>query len=395
MASAADPEARAPLIVYVVNHAAFFVSHRLPLALAARERGYRVALVTGQAGSESMEPAAEQALAANGIEHHRVAFTASGTNPFIELLGLVQLVSRLRALRPSLIHCASPKGNLYGGIAARFARVPAVVIAVTGMGFAFTQDARRSLVRSTLASIFRSLAHFAFRQRRKVVIVQNRDDLALITQSGLAREDEVVLLPGSGVDVARFAEVAGTPKEPIVLFPARMLRDKGAHEFIEAARILRSQGIPWRFVMAGAADYDNPTSMPRADLERATAEKSIEWVGHVAKTLPLYASASIVCLPSYREGMPKSLLEAAAAGCAVVTTDVTGCREAVLPGVTGDLVPAREVEPLAAALKTLIQDEQRRESYGRAGRRLAAERYDIGILSRQIMGIYEDLLKHG
>ena len=216
-------------------------------------------------------------------------------------------------------------------------------------------------------------------------------------REGTMQVGRVVTTQGGGlmciIDGLPFAALSS--KEPIVLFPARMLRDKGAHEFIEAARILRSQGIPWRFVMAGAADYDNPTSMPRADLARATAEKSIEWVGHVAKTLPLYASASIVCLPSYREGMPKSLLEAAAAGCAVVTTDVTGCREAVLPGVTGDLVPAREVEPLAAALKTLIQDEQRRESYGRAGRRLAAERYDIGILSRQIMGIYEDLLKHG
>jgi glycosyltransferase involved in cell wall biosynthesis len=392
-AEASGAPAGAPLIAYVVNHAAFFVSHRLPLALEARRRGYRVALATGQAGSETMEPAAECELAKQEIGHRRVSFTSSGTNPLTEMRGLWQLTRHLRRLRPALVHCASPKGNLYGGIAARLAGVPAVVFAVSGMGFAFTQSGNRGIARSIIANIYRRLARLAYGHPRKRVIVQNEDDRRLILDAGLARPDEVLLVPGSGVDVARFA--VAKPKQAMVLFPARMLIDKGVLEFIEAVRILRPRAADWRFVMAGAADYRNPSSVSREQLERLVAEGLVEWSGHVADLSPFFDAASIVCLPSYREGMPKALLEAAAAGCAVVTTDVPGCREAVLPGVSGTLVPPRQATPLAEALWALMQDRERRDSYGRAGRKLARERFALEVIVRRITDLYEVLLKNG
>jgi glycosyltransferase involved in cell wall biosynthesis len=217
----------------------------------------------------------------------------------------------------------------------------------------------------------------------------------MIMHSGFARSSELVLIPGSGVDTQYFSESSATVKEDLVLFPARMLRDKGALEFIAAARALHGKGVTWRFVMAGAADYDNPSSVSGNELQRAMADGVIEWLGHVDEMRPLFMTASIVCLPSYREGMPKALLEAAAAGCAVVTTDTPGCRESILPGVSGDLVPPRQVGPLVAALDGLIGDRLRRESYGRAGRKLAADRFDIRAINNQITDIYEDSLKHG
>jgi glycosyltransferase involved in cell wall biosynthesis len=379
--------------MYVINHAAFFVSHRLPLALGAIERGHDVILATGRAGSELMEPGAENVLKAHGVRHVRVAFTASGLNPFIELRGLFQLIQLMSKQRPDVVHCASPKGNLYGGLAARLTRRPALVIAVSGMGFAFSSEPGRSMVRSLAASIFRLVARFAYGHSNKKIIVQNTEDQRQTLEATLATPDEVVLIPGSGVDVRRLSRFTAARKSEMVLFAARMVREKGVLEFAEAARIVRSSIPTWRFVMAGAADYRNPSSVAAETLERYQAEGVIEWHGLVEDMDPLFESASIVCLPSYyREGIPKFLIEAAAASCAVVTTDLPGCREAIINGVTGDLVPARDPRALAECLSALILDPARREQYGIQGRRLAAERYDIRAVVAQVNDIYDSLV---
>jgi glycosyltransferase involved in cell wall biosynthesis len=376
-------------IVYVINHAAFFVSHRLPLALGAMARGYSVALITGRAGSDSMESSAERVLRSHGIEHHRVSFTAAGMNPFVEARGLFQLVRLLRRMRPDIVHCASPKGILYGSIGARLSGVRGIVLAVSGMGFAFTSAGRRSVFRSLAAFIYRLLARFAYGHPNKTVIVQNTEDRELIVGTGLATTDQVVLIPGSGVELRRFAQAHMERKQPIVLFAARMVADKGVMELIEAARIVRRSLPEWRFVMAGAADYENPSSIPADLLQGFNDEGVIEWRGLVDDMDSLYAQASIVCLPSYyREGMPKTLLEAAAAGCAVVTTDLPGCREAIIPGETGDLVPAKDAAALAVTLMALMGDRQRREAYGAAGRVMAAERFSIDAVIDRVIRMY-------
>lgn len=396
MADESRPARRALRIVFVVNHAAFFVSHRLPIALEAMRRGHSVTLITGQAGSQTMEPAAEKELATAGIPHVRVGFTSGGVNPFTELRGLLQLVRAMRRLKPDLVHCASPKGILYGGLGVVAARTPAVVFAVSGMGFAFTRAPGQGIARRVIAMVYRTLVHLAYRHPNKRVIVQNNDDHEAIVAAGLARETEVVQIPGSGVDLERYADVVIGDKTPTVLFAARMVVDKGALEFIDAARIVRRAHPEWRFLMAGAADYLNPANVAPATLEAAQAEGVIEWLGHVERMTPLFAATSIVCLPSYyREGMPKVLLEAAAAGCAVVTADSTGCREAILPGVSGDLVAPRDSGKLAVVLASLIADRPRRESYGRAGRKLAADRFGIGAVVDRILKLYEDLTVNG
>lgn len=381
-------------IAYVVNHAAFFVSHRLPLALGARNMGFTVRLLTGKAGSAEMEQAAVEQLAHAAVPHQRAIFSSSGINPFVELRGLLQLVSFIRSFEPDLVHCASPKGVLYGGIAARLCGVPALVLAISGMGYAFTEGGGKGGVRALVRRLYSALIGFACRHPNVRVIVQNADDYRGIVEARLAEASRVDLIPGSGVDLLLFDGCDATAKSKVVLLPARMLKDKGIEEFVAAARAVRAVVPDWQFLLAGAAGYDNPSAISQDQLQVWHAEGSVKWLGHVEDMTPLFRDAAIVCLPSYREGMPKALLEAAAAGCAVVTTDVTGCREAVEPGVTGDLVPVRDSDALAATILSLIRETSRRESYGSKGQERARTHFAVTSVVNQTLSIYERLLAH-
>ncbi len=381
-----------PALTFVVNNVAFFVSHRLPLALHAMDNGWTVRLYTGHAGSQAQEAQAMAALAAAGVNHTRLAFRSGGMNPWVELAGLLQLARHLHRDRPTIVHCASPKGLMYGGIAARMAGVRSLVMAVSGMGYAFTPGAQGGPARSVAAGLSRMLTKLAFAHRHKHVIVQNQDDHANLIAMGLVLPKEMSLIRGSGVDLERFIHANIDAKEPIVLLPARMLRDKGVGEFVAAAKALRAQGCAWRFVLAGGADHDNPSAFSAAEVEGWTQEGSVEWLGHVADIAPWMARASIVCLPSYREGMPKALLEAAAAGCAVITTDAIGCREAVEHNATGRLVPVGDCIALAQALHELIHDSAARAQYGHAGRQRAIDHFSIDAVVDKTFAQYDALM---
>ena len=380
-------------IAYVVNNAAFFVSHRMSLALRARQAGFNIGIITGLAGSPELERKALVSLGSARIPHFRTVWLSSGLNPLIELLGLFQLFFYLVRLRPNIVHCASPKGVLYGGIAARICRVPNLVLAISGMGYAFTESSGTGLVRKIIKAVYTASARFAFKHPNIRVIVQNQDDRQNLVESGLAEDSRLTLIPGSGVDLKLYTDGYDPKnKKPIVLLPARMLKDKGVLEFVEAARQVKRMEPAWRLVLAGAAGYDNPSAISEAELRGWCRDGSVEWLGHVENMVPLFKEAAIVCLPSYREGMPKSLLEAAAAGCAVITTDVTGCREAIERGVTGDLVPARDMLSLSKAILSLIKDNTRRIAYGIKGRERAVALYSLDIVVTQTLDIYKGLI---
>ena len=380
-------------ILYVVNHAAFFVSHRLPIALAARDQGFSIDVVTGLAGSLSMEALATEKLKEEGIRHQRVSFSSSGLNPVTELIGLIGLIKKINKLQPNLIHCISPKGIIYGGLAARFCKTKNLVLAISGMGFAFTQGNSSNQIRNFISKIYSFLFAFVLRHPNMRVIVQNNDDRLIVIKMGLD-SNKIVLIPGSGVDLEKLVNLEIETKAQIALLPARMLWDKGVGEFREAARQLKNIMPKWRFILAGAADYQNPTSVPIGLLEKLNASQIIEWVGHVNNMTQFFSEASIVCLPSYREGMPKCLLEGAAAGCAIVTTDAVGCREAILPDVSGLLVPVRDSEALTNALYLLMKNKDLRESFGRAGRDLAIDKFGLDSVIKSTLFIYRDLLSH-
>jgi glycosyltransferase involved in cell wall biosynthesis len=380
-------------ILYVVNHAAFFVSHRLPIALAARDQGFSIDLITGQAGSPSMEVLAVAKLKEANLHHQRISFISGGLNPVTELMGLIQLINQVNKIQPEIIHCISPKGIIYGGLAARFTKTKNLVLAISGMGFAFTKGNSSNQFRSLLSKIYTLIFAFILKHPNMRVIVQNDDDRRTVIKMGLDF-NKIVLIPGSGVKLEKLVNLEIEAKSPIVLLPARMLWDKGVGEFIEAARQLKSLMPKWRFILAGAADYQNPTSVPIGLLEGLNAKQIIEWVGHVDDMTPYFSAASIVCLPSYREGMPKCLLEGAAAGCAIVTADTIGCREAILPDVSGLLVPVRDGDALKNALYLLMNNRGLRESFGRSGRVLAIDKFGLDAVIKSTLSIYRDLLNY-
>ena len=379
-------------IAYVVNNVSFFVSHRMPLALAAISKGYEIILITGQASSAITENIANKKLAKTEIKHKRTAFRSSGTNPIVEIFGLLQLIFYLAKFRPNIVHCASPKGILYGGIAARICLSEGLILAISGMGYINTKSTKQVLARRFFRSIYMILSRFVFKHRNMRVIVQNKDDYALILNLGLARESQFVFIPGSGVDLSLFENCSINSKKKIVLLPARMIRDKGIEEFVTAAKEIKQIEPAWRFILAGAADYDSPTSIPESCLILWQSNGVVEWLGHVDDMAPLFEQAAIVCLPSYYgEGMPKALLEAAAASCAIVTTDIAGCRDAIEVDITGDLVSPRDSDALAATILALIKDNTRRKAYGTNGRMRAISLFSINSVIDTTLAIYDKL----
>lgn len=373
-------------LLIVVNELEFFLSHRLPVALAARDAGMQVHVAT-----RASERAAS--LAALGLVHHAVPMSRSGMHPLEELRSLLALRRLMRELQPSLVHLVTIKPVLYGGIAARLAGVPAVVAAISGLGLVFSrQGLRASLLRGIVTALYRA----ALTQRRLRVIFQNPTDRDTLVGAGLVDAARTTMIPGSGVDLAQYAQAPEPDGVPCVLFAARLLKDKGVVEFVTAARQLRQEGCPARFLVAGTPDPGNPTSVTAADLARWKAEGDVELLGFRSDMASLLAACHVVALPSYYgEGLPKVLVEAAACGRAVVTTDFPGCRDAIEPDVSGLLVPPRDVPALAAALRRLVGDRGLRQRMGAAGRRLAEQRYAIEQIVAQHLRIYDELLASG
>lgn len=373
-------------LAFIINVPAFFLSHRLPIAQAAMREGWQVHLITGQSSSATMETESARRLNAEGISHYQAPFKATGTNPVTEAFGLLQVLRQVWRTRPDVIHTASPKGNLYGGIAARICGVPKLVIAVSGQGYLFTGNA--GLIKRSIGKLYNALIKWVYRHPDCTVIVQNQDDYSALMNAGMVRQAQLVLIPGSGVDLALYADMPPEHAEKIVLLPARVLRDKGVQEFVDAARELKPLFPQWRFVLAGAADYANPSAFSVEQINAWVKEGMVEWWDYRSDMPAVYRKSAIVCLPSYREGMPKCLLEAAAAGKPVVTTDVIGCREAILPGETGLLVPVKDPAALRDALQHLINHPDERNAFGLRARVLAEQRFSIDAVIARIFEIY-------
>jgi glycosyltransferase involved in cell wall biosynthesis len=263
-------------------------------------------------------------------------------------------------------------------------------LAISGMGYIYAYDSTQHLKKQLLSVLYELFLKFIIKHKNKNIIVQNHDDYNRFLEYKNVNENELKLIRGSGVDLSLYQDLDMSLKEKIVLFPARVLIDKGAVEFYEAATLLKERFSQWRFVMAGVLDYSNPTMIKKSLLETWKKSGNIELVGHIDSIHSLYAKASIVCLPSYGEGLPKSILEASAAGCAVVTTDVVGCRDAIINGVTGILVKVKDTEALVDALLKLIENSNLRRSYGIAGSLYAKNNFGISEVIDSTLALYED-----
>ncbi|MBX6392709.1 MAG: glycosyltransferase family 4 protein [Burkholderiales bacterium] len=364
-------------LLFLVTEDWYFVSHRLALAIAAKEAGFEVFVAT-----RASEYTA--AIRAQGIEVIPFAMARRGLNPLgllREAFGLAQLYRRLR---PDLVHHVALRPVVVGGLAARMAGVPHVVAALTGMGFLFTDGARRHWARRVLEKTLPWLLG------RGMTVVQNPTDRALLQKLGIASA-RIRLIPGSGVDVTTFRPLERAPNPvPIVMLPARMLWDKGVGEFVVAARQLAGRA---RFVLVGGVDHGNPTAVPEAMLHAWVAEGVVEWWGHQPAMAEVLNQADVVCLPSYyREGMPKVLLEAMACAKPCVTTDSPGCRDCVRHHDNGLLVPARDEAALAAAIAWLLDHPAERQRMGACGRARALAEFAEERIVDETLALYRDVL---
>ena len=372
-----------PRLLFVVNAAWFFISHRLPLAVAARRAGYDVHIATGAATAEEV-----QLLKKAGFTYHSLGLKRASGNPFHNAALLLQLFRLYRSVRPSIVHHVTIKPVILGTLVARFLHIPAVVNAVSGLGYSFSSTERR---RKSLRHLVGLAYRVCLNHPRMTVIFQNVDDRSDFLRWTGIKSLNYVLIAGSGVDTNRFHPTPEPSGIVRVVVPARMLRDKGLVEFAMAIGSLKVRGVLVEGLMAGSPDPENPESLTESELRALETQYGVKWIGHCSDVAALFSSTHIVCLPSYREGLPKALIEASAAGRAIVTTDVPGCRHVVEDGVTGLLVPARQVAPLAESIGRLIAEPALRSRLAAAARARAEAQFGIDQIVSETLHLYSQM----
>lgn len=372
-----------PKIVYIINEDWYFLSHRAALASACRAAGWEVVVATH--------------VTDRGEEIRRAGFVLEplplergGMNPLTDLRALAAMIGVLRRHRPDLVHTVALKPNLYGNLAALLAGSPPVVSAVAGMGSLLSGASGGSgLLRRAVLALLRLVLN-----RRKVtLIVQNDDDRATAIDHGFARAERIATIRGSGVDLQAFPAQPLPPAPPVAFaLVARMLVDKGVPEAVEAARLARGNGANLVLRLVGAPDPANPMSLSEQRLREFAAAPGIEWLGPRGDIAAVWRDAHVAVLPSWREGMPKSLLEALARARPIVTTDTVGCRDVIDDGTEGILVPLRDPPALAAAMERLANDAALRARMAAAARRRAEARYGLDRVVAAHLDLYRAVL---
>jgi glycosyltransferase involved in cell wall biosynthesis len=374
-------------ILLFANTEWYLYNFRRSTAQALRDAGHEVILVSPPG------PYGEK-LRDLGFRWIPAPMQRRSLNPLRELV-LVMWLRRLFAReRVDLVHSFTIKCAVYGSLAARLAGIPARVNAVAGMGYVFTSNALKARL---LRPVVRSLMRLALDGHGARLILQNPDDVALFARAQLVDSASVRLIPGSGVDCRRFVPAASrTGGQPFrVLLAARLLWDKGLAEFVEAARQLRALGRDIEFLLAGDPDPGNPAAVAEATVRGWVDDGLIRWLGHVDNMPALFQTVDAVVLPSYREGLPKGLIEAGACALPLVTTDVPGCREVVTDDVDGLLVPVKDAAALAKAIDRLLGDPTLCARLGAAAREKALAEFDERIVVERTVAVYRELVSHG
>ncbi|MEJ0084650.1 MAG: glycosyltransferase family 4 protein [Pseudomonadota bacterium] len=369
-------------MLIVVNVPWFFVMHRMSVALMARARGADVHVACGEgSGREDVEAA--------GFTFHALPLTRSAIAPFADLRTVRALVRLYGELRPDVVHHVTLKPVMYGTIAARIAGVPGVINAFAGLGYTFSGTSPGARFRRW---IMQHLIAVSMRHRRQKIVFENNDDRELLVQAGAVRESESLVIAGVGVDMQEYSASPEPAGEVCVLLASRMLSEKGVEYFVEAARTLKTRGIQARFLLVGMPDPFNPGSISEEQLEQWNREGVVEWQGFRRDMPQVVRAAHVVCLPTYyREGVPRILMEGAATGRPIVTTDMPGCRDIVHDGVNGLIVPPHDVRALTAALEKLILDPQLRARFGAAGRERAERMFALPKVLDRFWRLYVEI----
>jgi len=382
---------KSPSLLFVVNEAYFLVSHRLRLARTAQKMGFAVHVAAPEDYVWVRPGFSTAELAEEGFVFHPLPISRRGQNPFRELATYISILRLFRRVRPDVVHLLTIKPILYGGIAARIARVPGAVVAVTGLGEVFIA---RGVLAALRRMLVKRLLRLALGHRNMHVVFQSEGDRATIEAIGALRHSRAsAIFPGSGVDLAEFMPRPDPDGTPLIVLAARLIWDKGVAEFVDAARLLRRQGVVARFALVGATHASNPRAVPADQLRSWAEDGVVEHWGHRDDMPAVLAQCHIFCLPTtYGEGVPRVLLEAAATGRPIVATDIPGCREVVDHGKNGILVPKNDAAALAAALRELILDGSRRRAMGRRAREVVEERFDERIVVARTIDLYRDLV---
>ena len=374
-------------ILFLVNSLSFFISHRIEIAYAAKNKGYDIEVGYGELGNTKTS-----ILSKKGIRCFKIPLERQSINPFKEIVSLFFIYKVFIRLKPDIVHLITIKPYLYGGIAGKLARVPCLVSAVAGLGILFDEEKWRSFFYKKL---LKPLFYFALSHSNQIIIIQNQQNKkTLINWIGLDKK-KFLLLPGSGVNISKFKNLSYSNKEITICFASRLLKNKGVFDFISAAKIIKNSGIKARFLIAGNLDPSNPDSLNKKDLNKIIKDKVVEYLNYQKDIPSLYARSHIICLPSfYGEGLPKALIEGAAAGRAIITTNVPGCRDSLIPNKTGLLVPKKNPQKLAKAIKYLIENPQIRIRMGKEGRKFAKKKFPVEKIISSHIKIYNDLIKN-
>jgi len=369
-------------IIYFVSEDWYFCSHRLPIARKALKDGFKVVVITKVSKHRDV-------IESEGFELAPIEIKRGGINLFSELKTISTLYSYYKQYNPDIVHHVAIKPVIYGTLVARLIGSIKIVNAMAGLGFVFISNKKRvKLLRFFVHQLFR----FLFNNKNGQLILQNKDDLEYFFKNKLVNNENVTIVRGSGVDIKKFIPTDESTGVPIVILASRMLWDKGVGEFVNAARVLKQEGVATRFVLVGDSDPENPASIPNAQLSEWHELGIVEWWGERGNMHEMLTQAHIVCLPSYREGLPKVLLEAASCGRAIIATDVPGCREIVHNGENGILVQLKNANSLANAIKELINNPEKRKIMGTNGRRLVENEFSEETVVSQTLKVYQELL---
>jgi glycosyltransferase involved in cell wall biosynthesis len=371
-------------IAYIINHLSFFYSHLMPHAILAKKRGYDVKVFCGNSVSLNSEKFATKQLLVNKIKFQNCNFDSVSLSPIKDIFAFFKILSELKNYRPDIVHITTPKAQILGGIASRILKVKAIVVFISGMGYLFSNEL--NFLEKIYKKLFFIIQNYIFKSKKLKIIVENKYDYKYFMNSFVLRKDQITIVKGSGVDLKKFKKI-NTTKNKVILLPARVVREKGIIEFIKASRLLKK--YQYQFVVAGPLDYAKSSGFKKDELNQFNFDNTVKFVGYQKNIYNFLKKTSIVCLPSYREGLPKSLCEAAACGIPIVTTNVIGCTEVVKQNFNGELCNVKDYFSLKKKLQKLILNPKIRKIYGKNSYIYARKNFDIKLIGNKIINIYD------
>jgi len=367
-------------VLYIVNIDWFFVSHRLPIAEKLLSEGYEVHIATRFTNKREL-------LINLGFKVHEIEIQRYDTNLFNLLRDILKVITLYQEIKPNLVHLITIKPIIIGLIAGFINPKIKFVASISGLGHIFSS----STFMSSLKRVFINFLYkISFSQKNLKVIFQNKNDLSVLTRITALSSDRTILINGSGIDLKKYIPSSNQSEQPIVLFAGRLLFTKGIMEYVEASKKIKNV----QFLIAGDIDPDNIESISYKNINSWSKLKNVQFLGQQEDMVKIIQSSAIVVLPSYYgEGLPKILIEAAACGVPVITTDHPGCRDAIIPGITGLLVPIKDHLALVKAIKRLIKNRDLRTKMGQEGRKMALDKYDINSVVDRHLSLYRSKFK--